>query len=126
MSDNRAASSGSNAYAPVKILYSDREMRVYYASESELEALTSFSGGLDLAFLGFSAGAFITLAITLLTVDISDLRKFAAFVGITFAAAGFTIFYGVRTRSSYKAAKKILDDIKNPPPMNQPTPQDNQ
>ncbi len=83
-------------------------------SDSELDTIASSNGSIDLALLGISAGAFITLLITLLTVDITDPKKFAAFVAVAALSGVLSLSFGWRTYSSRKAAEKVLNDIKRP------------
>jgi hypothetical protein len=104
-----------SAYSPVTLSYPHREMQMHSLSDSELDTIASSNGSIDLALLGISAGAFITLIITLSTVEISDPKKFAAFVAVAALAGFLSLTFGWRTYSSHKAAQKILNDIKHPP-----------
>jgi hypothetical protein len=90
-------------------------MQMHSLSDSELDTIGSLNGSVDLAFLGISAGAFITLIITLFTVEIADPKKFAAFVAVATLAGILTLCFGLRSHSSHKAAEKVLNDIKHPP-----------
>jgi len=92
---------------------------MHFLSESELDALTTLNSSVDLTFFGISSGALITLFVTLLTVQISDAKKFAAFVGATIIAAVFTLMFGARAISAHRAARKKLEEIKHPPSLPQ-------
>jgi hypothetical protein len=104
-------------YSPVSLSYSHREMKMHFLSESELDTLTSLNGSIDLTFLGISSGALITLIITLLTVQITGAKEFAAFVGATIIAAVLTLMFGARAFTAHRASQKKLDEIKHPPPL---------
>jgi len=116
MSSNPApASKGRSAgYTPVNVSYSPREMRVYYLNEAELDSIASQTGSTDIAFLGISAGALITLCATLETVTIADPIKHATFVGAAIVFLVFTLFFGARTYQSLQYSKKRLQQIKKP------------
>lgn len=107
----------SGGYTPtVNLSYLRREMRVYSLSEAELDSIVSHGSALDLAFLGISSGALVTLFATLFSVTIPDPLKHATFVGATIVSAGFTIFFGFRTLLSVRESKRKLAKIKEPPP----------
>jgi hypothetical protein len=89
-------------------------MKMYLLSESEIDSLVSLGSSIDLTFFGIACGAFISLGITLFTVQITEPKKYAAFVGTTVLAGFLTVFFAARAISSYRRAQKRLEAIKHP------------
>lgn len=87
---------------------------MYQVTEDELNALHDAGNykTLDLALFSACASAFLALAITLLTVDLSSDKTFATFAMLCFAACVGWIFFGGRAWLAWKAAKTKLATIK--------------
>lgn len=81
-------------------------------TEGELDTIASLSNSIDLAFLGLSGGAFVTLLVTVLTVSFSSALAFAGFIAAIVASGIATLFFGFRARIAYVEAKRKLGEMK--------------
>lgn len=86
---------------------------------SELDTVASLSNSVDLAFLGMSFGALITLVAVDATVPLTTAGLIAGMVSGTIIAGLSSLVFGVRAWISYREAQNKLREIKleNLPPM---------
>ena len=105
---------GNPDLALYNIRYARREVTVHQVTDGELDTVASLSNSVHLALLGMCGGAFLTLLITLLTVQISDAHAFMGFVGATIVTFIGTLYFGINARISYKSAERKLKEIKQP------------
>ena len=96
------------------IRYAKREVTVHQVTDGELDTVASLSNSVHLALLGMCGGAFLTLFITVLTVDISNPKAFMGFIGATIVTFIGSLYFGVNARISYKDAERKLKEIKQP------------
>ncbi|HTX76972.1 MAG TPA: hypothetical protein VMD29_12260 [Terracidiphilus sp.] len=82
-------------------------------SDSELDTLVSLGSSIDLTFFGITAGAFVSLIITVFTVSIPAAREFAAFIGATILTAILALFFGIRGVKAYSEGQKLLKTIRS-------------
>jgi hypothetical protein len=97
---------------PVTFSWARREVKMISVTEGELDTVASLSNSVDLAFLGMSGGAFLTLLVTVFTVAFSAPFTFAGFIAATIVSGAGTLFFGFRARVAYIDAKRKLGDIK--------------
>jgi len=100
---------------PVSVSYARREVRMHSVTDSELDSIASLGNSVEMTLFGICAGALITLLVTVLTVKIQSPLEFSAFISATIVSFLSTLFFGVRSRSSYKAAQRKLAEIKSIP-----------
>jgi hypothetical protein len=83
-----------------------------HISTSELDAVASSGNSVHMGLLGISGGALIGFATTLATVTITDAMTFAAFVALTAVSAMFSLLFGVRAVTDYRATSRRVKELK--------------
>ena len=97
---------------PLTISYARREVTMHIVSEAELNTIASSGSSVNLALLGISSGALITVMITLLSVSIQSAIAFSGFVAAAIVCFFASLFFGIHARIDYKNAREKLADIK--------------
>lgn len=98
---------GKRAIPKINITLVPRTIRMHAISEEELVGLAE-SGSLNavnMAFLGIMAGAFLTLLVTILTVNL-DAWKYATFLMLTWGSGIATVIFFFRVYIDRQAVKK--------------------
>lgn len=87
---------------------------MYTVTENELNALkdSGTSATVDVALFTLSAGALVTLIVTLTTVQISDPHTFAGYVAATIVCAITGLWFGARSYLAIRGARAKLNEIK--------------
>lgn len=85
---------------------------MHSVTTGELDMVASLSNSVHLAFFGLSAGAVITLGVTLVTVPMATPIMAAGFISATIVSSISTLFFGVMARISHKDARRKIEDIK--------------
>lgn len=114
MSQPNSPIQGSTALPTVTIVSQARALKMYSLTEDELDNLYS-SGNyktLDVAMLSFCASAFLTLVITMSTVEIAKVAVWSAFISASVVCLLGTIFFGARAVITWKSASRKLKEIK--------------
>ena len=91
-----------------------RQLNVFQITEDELVSLYA-SGNyktLDSGMFSLSLGAAITLAATLMTVDIANAKLNAAFVAALIVSLLASVFFGSRAVIAWRTAAQTLKAIK--------------
>lgn len=92
-------------------------MRTVTLFESEIDAISSPSGSLHVAFFGVCVGAFIAFAIVLATVDIADPKTCAAYVALTVLLGILTLCFGLTSGAALVASQRRRRDITSGLPL---------
>jgi hypothetical protein len=98
--------------SPVTINVVPRRATMYRLFDTELERLGSAQNSIHLAFFTLCIGIAFGFGVTLLTVDITDPKKFAAFVALFVVSVLASLYFGVMFRRDYKNSKEELNRIK--------------
>src|SRR5689334_19153779 len=85
-----------------------RRATMYMLFGTELERLGSAQNSIHLAFLTLCIGGAIGFGTTLLTIDITDPKKFATFVALFGLSVLASVYLGVMFRRDYKTCKEDL------------------
>jgi hypothetical protein len=102
--------------SPVTIDVMPRRVAMYRLFETELDSLGSAQNSVHLAFFGLAFGAALALGITLLTVDISNPKTYAAFWASLLVSMAGTLYCGVRAAFDWRKAKENIRKIKEQNP----------
>ena len=94
------------------VSYTPREMRMFTISETELDALAEGATPVSLAFLGMAFGAFVAFAITLATVQLTELRQYVLFVALTVIFGVLALFFSALFVREYMANSRRLARLK--------------
>ena len=86
-------------------------MRAVTLFEREIDAISSPSGSLHVAFFGVCVGAFIAFALVLSTVDIADPKTCAAYVALTVLSGILTLCFGLISGAERVASQRRRRDI---------------
>lgn len=104
---------GYRAASDLSLLYVPRTVSVHRLLGSELDSIASGGASIPLTLLGFSFGTFITLAVTVLTVDIPDPKKYACFFAMTLLSGFLSICFIVGAVRAYLKSKNALAQVKS-------------
>lgn len=87
---------------------------IYEVSGDDLDSIESQAGsvGEDFGFATAGSGVFVSMLVTLLTVDIKDTKTFAVFVCVTLVAFFVTAYCGRRWWRQRKNIESIVTRIK--------------
>ena len=102
--------------SPVTIDVMPRRVAMYRLFETELDSLGSAQNSVHLAFFGLAFGAALALGITLLTVDISSTKTYAAFWASLLVSVLGTFYFGLRAFFDWRKAKQNIRSIKEQNP----------
>ena len=98
----------------VTVVMVPRQFSMYRVTEEELENL--YSAGnyktLDVGLFSLTLGIFVTLIVTLVSVNIHDPRTFAAFSSSAFVSLIGSVFCAIRAVIAWRRAKRGLEAIK--------------
>lgn len=98
----------------VTVVARHRQLNVYSVTEDELESL--YTAGnyktLDISLFSLSFGVFVTVLITMATVDIGDAKIYAVFWASMIVSAIASIFFFFRAVFAWRSAKRVLKEIK--------------
>jgi hypothetical protein len=104
----------SEATNEVSIVYNAKTIFIYRLTNAELDSIASSGASAPMSLLGLTFGAFISLAITVFTVDIKDPKEYATFVAMTWLSGFLSVVFlwaSIRASLSYKAnLKKIKEE----------------
>lgn len=98
--------------SPVTINVVPRRATMYRLFDTELERLGSAQNSIHLAFFTLCIGVAIGFGVTLLTVDITHPKTFAAFVALFVVSVLASLYFGAMFRRDYKSCKEELDRIR--------------
>jgi hypothetical protein len=98
--------------SPVTINVVPRHATMYRLFDTELERLVSGRNSIHLAFFTLCLGVSIGLGTTLLTVNISDPKTFATFVGLFGLSLLASAYFGFMFRRDYRECKNEITRIK--------------
>ena len=103
----------SQTFAMGVVLHS-RTIDVYWMTDTELDGVESGPNRLAvyLALLGISVGAFITIAVTLATVEIKSAYAFAAFIAVLAVSGLLSVGLGLLTRIEWESMKAQIAKIR--------------
>ena len=104
-----APSTGSTQSCTVEIV--PRHLKMHSVSETELDAIASGGGSINLTFFGICIGAAISFGIVLRTTNLEAFNK-ALFWMLFGAALLMGTYFGVFGIRDYRASKQKLKDIK--------------
>ncbi len=96
---------------PLTVTYTNRQLRMCFVEESELENIATI-GGLNFGFLGVCLGALISFGIVLTTATIDSPKVFAAYVALAAVSLLGSVFFGFRTGMDLRAKKKKLNQLR--------------
>lgn len=85
---------------------------MYRVFDTELERLGTAQNSVHLAFFTLCVGAALAFGTTLLTLDISDPKKFAAFVALLTISSLASVYFGLMFRRDYRQCKDEITRIK--------------
>jgi hypothetical protein len=99
----------------INIVIHQRDVHMYQITEHEIDALNESSGykTLDIALFSMCFGVFIALLITLTTVDITEPRLYASYIGGASLFALGAVFFGIRSFLAGNALKNQIRRIKS-------------
>ena len=102
----------------LELTFIPRKLNVHYITSEELQNLQSVgdSKTFDFGMLGICASAFLTLLITLLTVDIKDDRIFYTFISLCAVTAIATLYFTGKTILSARNHRALIKQIKGQKP----------
>lgn len=84
----------------------------YLVSDDELRPLAGIYGPLNSVFFGVALGAAVSLAMTVVTVDLDD-RAFATFVSLLALSVGASAYFGVRMLIDLRAARRRIARLRS-------------
>lgn len=87
---------------------------MYSLTEPELNSLqeSGLLATVDLSLFALCIGILVASLITITTVDITDPRKFAAYVAVSIVTGLFSLWFGARAAIAFRNAKAKLREIK--------------
>ena len=104
-----------SAQRGVNIVIHQRDVHMYQVTEQEIDSLNE-SGGyktLDIALFSMCFGILVAVIITITTVDISNPKTYAAYVGSSILFGIGSIFFGIRSLLAWRAMKGEIRRIKS-------------
>ena len=88
-----------------------RNMKFLRVTPDELEDLKDVSSGsLELASVGITGGAFITMAVTLATVDLEGITK-GVFITLTVVFLIFSLYFGAKSYKEFQKLRHAIDRL---------------
>ncbi len=96
----------------VTIRIPDRTIHMYSVSLDELENMVNSGAAPAIGFLGLTFGTFVTGAVTLATVPLTD-RLFAVFIAVTAVCLILSVWFGVLAFLGYKNLRDKLRRIRS-------------
>lgn len=85
---------------------------MHTVSGTELDTVASLSNSIHLTFFGVCFGASIAFTVVLTTVNVTQPKTFAGFVGALLVSSVLALYFGIRGGIDYAAAKKKVEEIK--------------
>ena len=98
--------------APVTIDVVPRHATMYRVFDTELDRLGKAQNSVHLAFFTLCIGIAIGFGVTLLTVDILDPKKYAAFVALLVVFMLASIYFGIMFARDYQECKNEIARIR--------------
>lgn len=91
---------------------------MYQVTSNELSSLqdSGLSAAVDIALFTLCAGIFVTLIVTLSTVNIDGAKIFASYIGGAIVTGIGMICFGIRSFAAWRNAKAKLRDIQDSNP----------
>jgi hypothetical protein len=99
---------------PIRLVSRPRTLHIFGVSEQERDSLSEPSGSLHLTLFGAAVGAFLTLLVTVATLDMGD-RAFATFIALTVVSGVFSLYFGARGVIDHRRARKLVARLKAGP-----------
>ncbi len=98
----------------VEIVTHGRTLHMYSLTDPELNSLqeSGLSATVDLSLFALSIGIFVSLVVTVSTVDINNPKIYAAYVGGSIFTGLLSLWFGVRAFIGVKSARRKLGEIK--------------
>ncbi len=106
------AGQSKTSAVPVTVLYKPRSVTMCYVSEQELDAFGSVQNSVNLAFSALAFGAWLTLTVTLATVQITNPYTYAAFWGGFWISLVLTGYFGIRAFLDFRHSRTHISSIK--------------
>jgi hypothetical protein len=91
-----------------------RVVHMHRLTDGELNTLASSDASLYLAFFGFTFGAFVSLIITVYTVELRDPNTHAVFWLMTWVSLVASTFFGIKAFLEHRNKHSIIEEIKRP------------
>ena len=90
------------------------DVHVYQLTDSQLDQLIAATGGVNLAFAAALFGAMVTLVVTLITANFTDITLFGAIAALV-AIGVMLAYFSILAKRDYSRTQNLVKRLKNQP-----------